>query len=143
MKFLLLFLLATIPFAGNAQLGGFVKKVKTKVNQKVNQRLDAKVDKTIDKQLDEIEGKTPATANPSNVSADKTKKQEPAVVSFSKYDFVPGEKVLYSEDFAQEAIGELPLGWNSSGKGTVVTLNDIPGKWLKMNQNSFYLSSNK
>lgn len=143
MKYLLLFLLATLPFAGNAQLGGFVNKVKNKLNQKVNQRVDTKVDKAIDKNLDEIEGKTPGTGNPSTAPAANAKKQEPGVVSFSRYDFVPGEKILYSEDFAREAIGELPLGWNSTGKGTVVTLDAIPGNWLKMNQNSFYLSSNK
>jgi len=141
-KYLLILLLATIAFASNAQLQGLANKVKNKVNQKVNQRVDAKIDRTIDKKLDEIEGKTPSTENPSTASPDKPVKQEAGVVSFSRYDFVPGEKVLYAEDFAQEAIGELPIGWNSSGKGVVVTLDAIQGKWLKMYQNSFYLSSN-
>lgn len=141
-KYLAILLLATIPFASNAQLEGLANKVKNKVNQKVNQRVDAKIDRTIDKKLDEIEGKAPATGNAATASPDKSVKQEAGVVSFSKYDFVPGEKVLYTEDFAQEAIGELPLGWNSSGKGVVVTLDAVQGKWLKMYQNSMYLSSN-
>ena len=68
--------------------------------------------------------------------------QTETVKSFSKFDFVPGEKIIYTEDFAQDAIGELPLNWNSTGKGEVVSLEKQQGKWLKMFQNTTYLSGN-
>ena len=68
--------------------------------------------------------------------------QTETVKSFSKFDFVPGEKIIYTEDFAQDAIGELPLNWNSTGKGEVVSLEKHQGKWLKMFQNTTYLSGN-
>lgn len=61
--------------------------------------------------------------------------------AYSKFDFIPGEKIIYSEDFSQDAVGELPLKWNTSGKGEVVTLEGFSGKWLRMFQNSLYLSS--
>jgi OmpA-OmpF porin, OOP family len=134
--------LIVLPVLSQAQLGGFLNKVKNKVTQKANQRIDNKVDKAIDKSLDEMEGKTAKAENPSASSASEPAKQQAGVVSFSKYDFVPGEKIVYAEDFAQEAIGELPLGWNSTGKAEVVSLDALPGKWLKMHQNSFYLTAN-
>jgi OmpA-OmpF porin, OOP family len=133
--------LCLLPVLSQAQLGGFLNKVKNKVTQKANQRIDSKVDKAIGKSLDEMEGKTAKTETAA-ASPGEASKQEAGVVSYSKYDFVPGEKILYTEDFSQEAAGELPLGWNSTGKGEVVSLNTLPGKWLKIYQNSFYLSSN-
>jgi OmpA-OmpF porin, OOP family len=143
-KYILFFLLAAIPAVSNAQIGGFIKKVKNKVDQKVNQRVDNKVDKTIDKTLDEIEGKNSGPASqqaPGNGETTPVKKDE-EIKSFSKYDFIPGEKILYTEDFAQEAIAELPAGWNTNGSGEVVTLENHADKWLRLHNPFIYLSSN-
>jgi OOP family OmpA-OmpF porin len=142
-KYILIFSLAAIPVITNAQLGGFINKVKNKIDQKVNQRVDNKVDKTIDKTLDEIEGKnTKADPSSSPVNEASPVKKEEEVKTFSKYDFIPGEKILYAEDFAQEAIAELPAGWNTNGSGEVVTLENYNGKWLRMHNPFIYLSSN-
>jgi len=37
----------------------------------------------------------------------------------------------------------LPTGWNTSGTGEVVTLENIPGKWLRLHQPFNYLTSNE
>jgi OmpA-OmpF porin, OOP family len=143
-KVIWLIVVAALPTASQAQLGGFISKVKNKVNQKVNQRVDNKVDKTIDKTLDEIEGKNSGPASPQapgNSEAIPVKKDED-VKSFSKYDFVPGEKILYAEDFAQEAMAELPTGWNTTGSGEVVTLENTSGKWMRLHNPFIYLSAN-
>ncbi len=104
-KFLVL-LLVTSPLLSSAQLGKFINKVKDRVNQKATQRIDSRVDKAIDKTLDGVEGKTTAstisTAETDNSGTSKANKPK-GLKSFSKYDFVPGEKVLYAEDFSQEA----------------------------------------
>jgi OmpA-OmpF porin, OOP family len=139
---LVIILLTLLPVLTNAQLGGFVNKVKNKVEQKASQRLDNKVDKTIDKTLDELEGKTGKTEISSAPSSNQTAKQEAGIVSFYKYDFVPGEKILYAEDFAQEAIAELPTGWNTNGSGEVVTIKNQQGKWLQLHKSFIYLASN-
>lgn len=139
---LIIILFALLPVVTQAQLGGFMNKVKNKVVQKTNQRIDNKVDKTIDKTLDEMEGKTAKTETPSASSSNETVKQETGVVSFSKYDFVPGEKILYAEDFAQEAIAELPTGWNTNGSGEVVTIQNQQGKWLQIHKSFIYLTNN-
>jgi OmpA-OmpF porin, OOP family len=141
-KYILIFLLVAIPALSNAQFGAFINKVKNKVNQKVTQRVDNKVDKSIDKTLDEIEGKTAKAETPSTVSVTEPAKQMTGVVSFSKYDFIAGEKILYAEDFAQEAIAELPTGWNTNGSGEVVSLENFSGKWLRLHNPFIYLTSN-
>lgn len=114
----------------------------SKIKNKVQQRINSAEDKTIDKTLDKIEGKDDAVANKNN-SATNENTQPTSLASYSKYDFVPGDSVLYAEDFSNEAMGELPAGWNTSGKGEVVTLNNFPGNWLKLGDKSSFLSANK
>ena len=143
-KIIALLLIAT-PLMTTAQLGGLLGKVKNKVNQKVNQRVDDKIDKSIDKTLDDVEGKTTGSgpsAGSDNDIAGGARKKEEGVKSYSKYDFVPGEKILYAEDFSQEAIAELPTGWNTSGSGEVVTIENFSGKWLRLHNPFVYLTSN-
>ncbi|MBC7875273.1 MAG: OmpA family protein [Ferruginibacter sp.] len=59
--------------------------------------------------------------------------------SYSKFDFVPGEKIIFFDDFSQDNIGDFPGKWNTNGKGEVVTTNAHPGKWLKMRNSTTYL----
>ncbi|MDN3656903.1 OmpA family protein [Ferruginibacter paludis] len=134
-------LLAIIPFLAQAQFGGLLGKVKNKVSDKVNQRVDNKMDKAIDKTLDKAEGKEAAT-QPEAASTAAVGNEKSTIKSISKYDFVPGEKVFFAEDFAQEAIGELPVNWNTSGSGEVVSLEKFPSKWLQVHNPFIYLTSN-
>jgi OmpA-OmpF porin, OOP family len=61
--------------------------------------------------------------------------------SYSKFDFMPGEKVVASEDFSQDAVGDFPAKWNTNGTAEVVTIDGIPGKWLMIQhaQNTSYI----
>ena len=59
--------------------------------------------------------------------------------SYSKFDFVPGEKVVATEDFMQDAIGDFPAKWNSSGTGEVVTIEGKPGRWFMLSKKGEYL----
>lgn len=132
-----------LPCLTNGQ--GLLNKVKNKVNSKVNQRVENKIDTEIDKTLDELEGKKPASSTPASTqkSEEEQPQEENTLQSYSKFDFIPGEQILYAEDFQQDEIGEFPLNWNTAGKGEVVTLSKFPGKWLRMYENSSYLTSNK
>ena len=116
------------------QFGSLINKAKNKINQ----RIDRRVDQGMDKALDKAEGKSdPAITNNQAAANPGT----PQLASFSKYDFVSGEKVLYAEDFAQEAPGELPTGWNSTGSGEVVTLDKYAGRWLRLHRSVAYLTA--
>lgn len=66
-------------------------------------------------------------------SKEETKEPPQKLVSAGKYDFVPGDKILYFEDFSQDAIGDFPALWTTNGSGEVKTVNIAPGKWFHMN----------
>ena len=134
------------------------EKVKEKVKEKANQRAEEKVDEGIDKGLNaveegignlfkkkeakpgdakekkkEVKGKN---AEEADADAGGEAGQEAAasqsLQSFSKFDFVPGESVVFFDDFSQDNVGDFPALWNTSSKGEVVTLNNNPGKWFKL-----------
>jgi OmpA-OmpF porin, OOP family len=50
----------------------------------------------------------------------------------SKFDFIPGEKVIFFDDFTSENIGDFPLLWNTTGSGEVVTTTLAEGRWFKI-----------
>ncbi len=58
--------------------------------------------------------------------------------AYSKYDFVPGAKLVAFEDFSDAAIGDFPSRWNTNGSAETVTLNNKPGKWLKINNAGYF-----
>ena len=59
--------------------------------------------------------------------------EKPSMQTYSKYDFVPGEKVLFYDDFTETAVGDFPANWNTTASGEVVNTNLFPGNWFKMN----------
>lgn len=56
----------------------------------------------------------------------------PDFQAFSRFDFVPGERVVGFEDFSQESIGDFPATWNTNAAGEIVTVAAKPGRWLKL-----------
>jgi outer membrane protein OmpA-like peptidoglycan-associated protein len=142
MKKITLSIMLVVLSASLLSAQGLFNKIKNKVKSTVENRTVADVDKKVNKTIDEIEGKgTPAKASTEKPLADTSGKNN-TLASYSKYDFVPGDSILYAEDFATEAIGELPTGWNTNGKAEVVTLNNFGGNWLKLGERSVFLSAN-
>ena len=117
-----------------------------KIKNKAKGRADQKVDQTVDKGLDEVEGKNkkPKSEDEAEVK-DKNeagvKSNSQSLKAYSKYDFVPGDKILYADDYSQDVIGEFPLKWNTNGTGEIVTLEGLPGKWLKITESTKYESA--
>lgn len=116
-----------------------------KIERKVRNRVDRKIDRTIDKGLDKAEKGIDDAAKKEKPAAGK---QAPAVTTQAKidsrYDFVPGETALFSDDLQSDNIGDFPAHWNTNGSGEVVTLNGQPEKWLKIPHNTItYPENNK
>jgi outer membrane protein OmpA-like peptidoglycan-associated protein len=68
-----------------------------------------------------------------NEGRQEAQPQKQKLESYTQYDFVPGDRILYFEDFSQDAIGDFPALWTSNGGGEVKTVNIAPGKWFHMN----------
>jgi outer membrane protein OmpA-like peptidoglycan-associated protein len=61
----------------------------------------------------------------------------------SKYDFIPGEKIIFFDDFSSESIGDFPALWNTNSSGEIVTLDNHPGRWFQMVGGGFYIPEAK
>jgi len=60
---------------------------------------------------------------------------------YTKFTFIPGNKIIYYEDFSNDALGDFPVSWETSGSGEVVTNNIYEGKWLSITGRAGYLPS--
>src|SRR5258705_8787002 len=112
-KVFLLLYLCVLTFIANSQ-----------ILKKVADRVKNKIDPTVNK-----------PASDTN-KADTVKKEEAVAApagfkTYSKYDFVPGEKVIGFEDFITGSIGDFPAGWNTNAAGEIVTIDGKAGRWLK------------
>lgn len=136
-RFFSLLLITLAPVLLQAQLAN---RVMNKVKNKVAQRVDNKVDKEIDKALDELEGKDSGKKAQNNTTTEAPATK--GLQSYAKYDFVPGEAVIYSNEFETDNGGEMPTGWNTDGNGAVVTYESLMGNWVQFCQNSTYLTDN-
>lgn len=127
---------------------GLFKKLKNKAEQAAGNAAGRKIDNTINKSIDKATEKKDTTASKSN----DEKKAETAgsgkdsiangIKAYSKYDFVAGNQLLVADDFSQDEIGAFADKWNTNGKGEVIHLKDAGTKWLKMYQQSTYLTPN-
>ena len=59
--------------------------------------------------------------------------------AYSKFDFVPGDKIIAFEDFSQDAVGDFPDKWNTNSTGEVVTLNNGTTHWLSLTKQGRFI----
>lgn len=57
----------------------------------------------------------------------------------SKFDFVPGERIIFYDDFSSESTGDFPLQWNTNGSGEIVTAEKFEGRWFQMTRSGYYI----
>lgn len=143
------FLILAISVYTTSVQSQILKNLGQKAKDKMEQRANNKVDKAMDSGLDKVEEGTKVkkveNGNATTKEADGTKPEshgETATLkSYSKFDFVPGEKIVYFEDFSQDVIGEFPAKWNTNGSGELMTIEGQPGKWLNLQASTKYESS--
>lgn len=127
--FLLVLSLALVLAVADAQpAAAQFGKLKNKVKEKVEKKAEQAVDKAVEGGQEAppadgqaagtpdaggpadagsgggADGGAPAAAGGSAVAEDMT--------LYTKYDFVPGDKVLFYDDLAREEMGEFPSRWN-------------------------------
>ena len=61
----------------------------------------------------------------------------------SKFDFIPGEKVIFYDDFTSENIGDFPVQWNTNGSGEIVTTSNFEGRWFQMTKQGYFIPEAK
>lgn len=99
--------------------------IKGAINKKDNTEQNKKV------QTEEKPTSTNNTNTEYNKVDQNSVQEQPGLQSYSKYDFIPGEKVIFFDDFSQDNVGDFPALWNTNGSAEVVTTNLYPGRWMK------------
>jgi outer membrane protein OmpA-like peptidoglycan-associated protein len=145
------------------------KKLKEKAEKTVERKLEDKTERETSKTMDSIlnptkKGESPKSTgnkndtNNSNSQSDteetatskndknadpSTTNQKKSIEVYKKFDFVPGDKLLFYDDFSNDFIGDFPAKWNTNGSGEIVTFNDDSGKWfeIKDGSNSLYVAN--
>lgn len=99
-------------------------RVKDKVVEKVEQRIEDKADAAADKALDKSEDalkkvgkkkgeKQNSYQNAKNENADTTiSNSSKTDISYIKYDFVPGNEIIFEDELKGERKGEFPSKWD-------------------------------
>lgn len=108
--------LAGFPNSATAQFGKLKKKIKDKVEKKVEEKVDEKIDETLDKatgeeketeKSKEAEAAKPTVDQPAATAAE-AEKLKPGEGAWVNYDFIPGDRVLFYEDFEKSPVGDFP-----------------------------------
>ena len=133
-----------------------IDKTKQKTEDKVSEKVSNKVSDAATKPIDEAgkssKNKDNGTASSSggnsgskgsdqsdDAGTGKSSSGGGGLATYSKYDFVPGEKILVMEDFTQDAIGDFPDKWNTNGGGEVVTADGVSGHWLMIKKRGRFI----
>ena len=131
MKKRILLFIGTILLAAGTLPAQAQFNVANKIKNKVNQKIDQKIDKTIDESLEgkkSTNNKNAATADEAaaNGGAGSAPETEAGrMKAWTKYDFVPGDKVMFSDNLAGEEVGEFPSRWDlKHGNAEVAVLGD-------------------
>ncbi len=145
--------LLVAPTHASAQILDLKKVIKNKTINKANEIINKQIDRGIDsltgvpkKDNSKISGTDSAKSFSSDTSAKglasgqnqsgqnqsgQNQSGQPSLESYSKFDFIPGEKVIFFDDFIQDNVGDFPSLWNTNGSAEVVTTNLYPGHWMK------------
>lgn len=142
----------------NAQLLNPKEILKNKTQQRTNQGMGKGADKGLDKVEEGIgnifkkKEKSPSQGDQDGggggtngesipaktISESSSSTEKTSLKSYSKFDFIPGEKVIGFEDFSQDEVGDFPDKWNTNSSGEVVKFDGIEGKWFQMDRKGVY-----
>ena len=150
---LVIFLTLNINYS-NAQWGTIGDRIADDLSRKAQQKIENEVDQAADKAYNKTKEsvkedaknsskKKSSKSNSSNNTDENNdtgnssgSQSNSSLKVYGKFDFVPGEKVIAMEDFAQDAIGDFPSKWNTNGTAEIVNIDGQPGKWLKIGPES-------
>lgn len=163
LKMLILLFLPVVFFShASAQILDPKETTRRKANDRVNQKADDAIDKGLDKieegiggifkkkdkkQKEEKSNTSTNAANSgsgsgSNGNGNGNGSNNGSAKSNSKFDFEPGNKILYFDDFQRLNIGDFPAEFNTNASGEVVNVSGRSGKWLSMTKNGVFIPEN-
>ncbi len=97
------------PMTADAQV---LKKLKKKVEKKLERKVDEKVDEEIDSLFEEGQGSEKRETESKEGNSPVPHGSSPTLELYSRYDFVPGDVVIFEDLVRNELSGEFPSKWD-------------------------------
>jgi OmpA-OmpF porin, OOP family len=138
----------------------FIKRMADRAKNRMEQKAGEKVDKGVDEATDvkkkeknktteennnsesengeQSQDNNDASSSSSESSSGNASAKDAGFQTYSKYDFIPGDKVIAFEDFNKTDIGDFPVRWNTNATAEVVTISGKEGKWLKVQKEGVF-----
>lgn len=127
-------------------------RAKAKVEEKIGEKQDEAIDRVFDGSGQKNEAEEPQHASP-NVAPEPAAAPAPSAAApeapaepaqlkpgqgaWANYDFVPGERIIFAEDFSKDRVGNFPQRFEFiSGNAEVVEWDGR--KWLRINDETFF-----
>lgn len=109
-----------------------IKTAKKLLTERPKKKEDTSSDETSDTASEDTNNQNSGTSSGSSNSGDSNgnSNQPKDVKVYSKFDFVPGDELLFFDDYSSDFIGDFPSKWNTNGSGEVVTVGDSDQRWL-------------
>ena len=109
-----------------------ITSLQAQILKKLKQKAEDAVNKQIDKAVENKKGDKKSGSTDANDTGDTKASSGSNLKVYSKFDFVPGNTILYYDNFEKDNIGESPMGWITSTSAEVVTIDGLEGNWLKL-----------
>ena len=144
--------LLLVPAVAEAQLGGLGRRVKEKAKERVQQKEEEAAERAVDA-ADPTTGTSaaPAADAPSPAAgpgaaassgtpaAAAAARQDPGTGAWANYDFVPGERVIFADDFTADRVGNFPRRFEfKSGNMEIVEWEGR--RWLRGESGEFLIN---
>jgi outer membrane protein OmpA-like peptidoglycan-associated protein len=130
----------------DAQIFDKIKKETEKVIKKETQKppdVKKEESKTEEVKTSDETKNSDATNKTDEEKTSQKPLEDPKFSSSTQYDFVPGDKVIFFDDFSQDAVGDFPALWTTNSAGEINTVSIATGNWFNLNStdgNYFYLN---
>ena len=138
-----------VPSAAQAQFGGLGSKIKAKAKARVEQKENDAAEKVVDAADPSTQGQPAAAAGDSGAgestsvsagaaggaAAAPAAKLKPGEGAWANYDFVPGETVLFADDFSKDVVGDFPRRLEFKS-GALEIVESEGTRWLRATADS-------
>src|SRR6476660_6791564 len=116
-------------------------KLSDKIMSKIfDKKKKSNPDNTATNSTSNTGGSAPGSASTTdNNSKQQNKDASASFKTYSKFDFIPGDKILALDDFSKDAVGDFPASWNTNSSGEVVTTSNQQGQWLMVRKQGKYI----
>ncbi|NJD09031.1 MAG: OmpA family protein [Gemmatimonadetes bacterium] len=134
MRYVTRLLLVLLPLAFGASPGQaqILKKLKEKAKTTVEKAIENPPEKAQQEQQEE----QAAVQEP---TAEKKAAMKPGEGAWANYDYVPGDRVLYDDDFTKDVVGDFPRRMEFKA-GALEIVDWQGGRWLRATRDSrFYI----